>query len=164
MGKNLLTKYFSEANFASTTYMASPEAGIEKKDLLNPEYWAQVAAKLRPDDIIRVIPQDKSFYLELLVTDQTKLWARVVELNYVPLNAKSIVSTDSVFDRIEAKHFGVAGQWKAVRKEGGALVNESSFNSREACEEWIEKHGFKALSELDVREKAPKKKAVGGKK
>jgi hypothetical protein len=58
----------SDADIANG-FMAVAPAGTPIEHVLRPDYWAHVAHKLRPMDMIDVVPDDRSYYAKLLVVD-----------------------------------------------------------------------------------------------
>lgn len=54
-----------------------PEAGTPFEHLLRQEYWANIAAKLRPGDNIIAFAEDGAWRAELIVWQVGQAWARV---------------------------------------------------------------------------------------
>jgi len=132
----LLEKNFMGAEFARQSFRVTPPSGTKIEDMLEPEYWAHVARKITPYDIIEVVPEDGSFYARLFVTNTGKLWAKMHKLEYVELSAKR---PSVMLDKYEAKYSGPSVKWRIVNKSDGALVVEDSFQSRDDAEAHIEK-------------------------
>lgn len=132
----LLEKNLMGAEFARQSFRAIPPAGTKLEEMLEPEYWAHVARKFTPYDIVEIVPEDGEFYARLFVTSTGKLWAKMVKLEYVELTAKKPVV---VVDKYEAKYGGPSAKWRAVHKSDGSLVANESFQTREEVDMYIEK-------------------------
>lgn len=132
----ILEKDFIGAEFARQSFRATPPAGTKIEDMLEPEYWAHVARKITPYDIVEVVPEDGAFYARLFVTNTDKLWAKMHKIEYVELTAKQPVAAS---DKYEAKYSGPSVRWRVVNKADGSLVSEDSFQNREEAEAQIEK-------------------------
>lgn len=59
-------------------YTVKAEVGTTKEDLLAPEYFASIAERLKPGDVVCVIPDDYSWEAVLFVRASQKNLARVV--------------------------------------------------------------------------------------
>jgi len=122
----------SEQVFA--TYCVKVEQGVTREDLLRLDFWAHVAAKLKPWTIIVVHPDDESFYAEYLVRAADKNWARVQEIRFVSLVAET--KTDpSVLENYEVKLRGPR-RWGVIRKADNKVLVEDLANKEDA-ENWL---------------------------
>lgn len=132
----LLEKNLMGAEFARQSFRVTPPSGTTIEQMLEPEYWAHVAGKFTPYDILEVVPEDGAFYARLLVLNTAKLWAKMHKLEYVEL---SLVKKVVAADKYEAKFFGPGAKWRAINKSDGSLVSNDSFQTREDAELYIEK-------------------------
>lgn len=71
---------FKPADTARNIWVIVPEAAVKYEDILDPTYWAHIAARLRPMDRIEVFAEDGSYWAELLVISAVRLSAKVIEL------------------------------------------------------------------------------------
>jgi len=129
------------AEHISTVYATTSEYGVTKEDILTPSYWAHVAQKLRARDVIRVLAEDGSFYMELLVTAADKTWAKVVALNYIDFN-KSGKLTDEQVATVGNDYdvrFVPTKKWCVIRKSDRAMVVES-LHSKDDAKNWLSIH------------------------
>lgn len=133
----LLEKDLMGADFARQSFRATPPAGTKIEDMLVPEYWAHVARKFTPYDIIEVVPEDGAFYARLFVQNTGKLWAKIFKLECVELSAKKPIA--DIQAKYEPKYAGPAAKWRVVNKSDGSLVSQDSFQNREDAEMFIEK-------------------------
>lgn len=139
---------FKSAEFRRNIWDAIPEAGTPFDDLLKPEYWAHVAANLRPWDRIEVRAEDGSYYAELLVRDAGRLWAKVECLRKHDLGADTGQVPDVVADVTYSVQWRGPHSKHAVMRERGNGAKEvlrDQFETREAAEAWKADH-MKAMA------------------
>ena len=55
-----------ESTYARTVWQVKPEIAVKIKDLLDPDYWAHVAGRMRAGDRIEAIPDDRHYFAEFL--------------------------------------------------------------------------------------------------
>lgn len=132
----LLEKNLMGAEFARQSFRVTPPEGTKIEEMLEPEYWAHVARKFIPYDILEVVPEDGSFYARLLVLNTSKLWAKMQKLEYIELSAKKPVQASGKY---EPKYGGPSAKWRAVNKSDGSIVSTESFQTRDEAEAYIEK-------------------------
>lgn len=87
--KNLSQNRISLAGYLHQTYDVTAERGTELIDIIEPDFWKHVAAKLRPYDTIHVLAEDGSWYARLLVVSADRLWAKVYKLEFHDLTSAS---------------------------------------------------------------------------
>jgi hypothetical protein len=131
------------AEYARNVHRVTPEATNQLKDVLNPAYWAHVAAKLALYDEIEVIPEGGAWYAKLLVVGCSKLHAKVAVLLVKQLQEKA--SDKPVGDEGsggEKPAFSVAfkgpqRKWSVIRTSDNAYVKEG-FDNKEDAAKWLE--------------------------
>lgn len=142
----------SQAEFARVVYYVTPELGTTINQVLDPKYWAHVAAQLRPRCRIEVLAEDNSYFAELLVVACDKTWASVAVLRYVDLvgkkekTEKPPVSTEGkvTLDEFNTEaHYVdfVAGQSKGrvVNRDTKNVVKDG-FPSKKDAAKWMREH------------------------
>ncbi|NDG18445.1 MAG: hypothetical protein EB117_09255 [Betaproteobacteria bacterium] len=134
----ILEKSFSLADYARQTFVARPAAGTTIDDVLNENYWSNVAKKMNPHDIIEVVPEDGAFYAKLIITSRGNLWARVHKLEHVVIGAAPVANKKPV-EGFEIGWAGPNDKWRVVRKEDKAVVGKN-FTSREDADKWLGEH------------------------
>lgn len=129
-----------EIEYARKTFMATPPAGTDIKEMLSPDYWAHVASRLTPHDIIEVVPEDGAFYARLFVVNRNKLWAKVqvLDMHKIIDAKKSKIKPDDV---LEAKYTGPSGKWRVFYKKDGSSASEQTFQTQDDASTWIEQNG-----------------------
>lgn len=124
------------AEFAHASYMATVEQGHTKEDLLNPNFWAHVAQKLRPYDEIKVRCDDDSFYATFLVLARDNTWAKLALISWT--NLEDDVKT-AIPDEYEIKLRGAYLKHCVIRKKDGTVIKEQCQTKKEAAE-WLESY------------------------
>lgn len=135
-GQRLTVGQFLSGDFVRTVFCASPGAGTTREDTLDPAFWANVCYQLQPGSRIEVIPEDQSFFQELLVRDVGNGRARVHELRYVDLDKAPVQGESAAAPDLVAEHLGMHRKWCVVRPSDRTVVAEKLAN-RAAAEEWI---------------------------
>jgi hypothetical protein len=100
------------------------------------DFWAHVGAQLKPCDRIEVVPEDLSWFGELIVTDCDRLWAKTSPLRFVELAGKAGGDTPSGYT---VKHMGPVKKHVVIRESDGAIVQEGISTKVEA-KAWITDH------------------------
>lgn len=144
MPRSLPPLRFKQAEYERTIYRCVPEAGTSLGTLLEPPFWAHVAAKLKPYDRIEVIAEDNAYFAELLVLETGRMWAKVRMLTHVMLDAGhgeddamiAAAEGDPEY-RIEFK--GPHRKHVVVRNSDDAVVKEGISTKGEASQ-WLRDH------------------------
>jgi hypothetical protein len=136
MGHVLKPMMFKQADYVRNVYMISPDAGVPWDSVLQPQYWAHVAAKLKPYDEIVVVPEDDRFYGRVLVLRTGTAMAIVRQIEFVELE-------DRVADEIEDPEYtiewkGPIARWRVTRKVDGMVVAEGdTVKTKPMAEEFV---------------------------
>ncbi len=83
-----------EAYITMPTTSATPDAGVQLADVLEPDYWANVRgryAEFGPGARVLVMPKDRAWWAELLVVDVGAGFARVVVIKHIELDPAAAV-------------------------------------------------------------------------
>jgi hypothetical protein len=122
-------------------YTLTVSEGTEFADLLKPEYWSHIAQKLRPHTIIKVIPEDGSYWAELLVLSCDRLWAKVHVLRH-----HDLTEVDADPEATASRLAGFEILWKGptkkhvvIRKADGMIIAEAIQTKGEA-QLWLDGH------------------------
>jgi hypothetical protein len=128
---------FKEAATVRNTWNVVPEDGTPFEDVLNPEYWENVAERIRPGDHIEVVAENGEYYAELYVTDTTRKWAKVAVLTKIDLTtAKSAQAPASPTAKYEVGYKGPILKWCVVRISDKSRLHEGSA-SKEDAQRWL---------------------------
>ncbi len=129
-----ISRFSLVAEFKRKISQCIPEAGTTLEQMLDPSYWAHVAAKLAPMDRIEVNAEDGSFYAELLVMSASKIGANVKPLHFINLGAPVDMETPDI--GMMVKYAGIHAKWRVLRTSDGAKVRDG-FATREEAVLWM---------------------------
>lgn len=121
-----------QAEFTRTIYQAVPEAGTPLENLLTTDCWAHVARRLKPTDRIEVLPEDGSYYAELMVLDCGRTWAKVAVINRVELQPVTKMAEGAAY-RVEWA--GPHARFRVARVTDGEVMQDK-FQTREQAEQY----------------------------
>jgi hypothetical protein len=136
--QKIMERNFHNADYVRQSFRVTPPAGTTLEEMLAPDYWAHVARRMTPYDVIEVVPEDGSFYARLFVLNSDTLWAKVAVLEHVKFGEAA--SKPAAIDAFEVKFGGPNAKWRVHNKADNSLVSNDSFQSRQDAEKWIEQH------------------------
>lgn len=117
-------------------YRAYPDTGTAYEDLLNPAYWAHTARTLKRFDRIEVVPEDESYYIELLVIRVIPGGVIVKELSKTVFDEPAM--EDDALGDIEIKYSGPLARYRVTRKSDGIVLAEGAMvETRQMAEEFV---------------------------
>lgn len=127
------------AESSRNVWRVTAALGTQRKDFQNPNYWAHVSNKLKPNDLIEAIAEDGSFYATFIVRNCDRTWARVCELDYTDLNPAPLSKEElsKIRDEYDIKLRGPKG-WCVIRRQTNNVMHEGC-HSREDAEDWLKK-------------------------
>lgn len=134
---------FKQDDYVRNRWFIAPEAGVPWDAILAPEYWAHVAAKLKPMDEITVVPEDESFYGKVLVIRCANNTAIVRELQFVQFGDIAQVADDEDY---VIKWAGPIARWRVTRKSDGFVVAEGPEVDTKAMAEEVVRNIRKAIA------------------
>ena len=125
---------WQQVEYARNIWRALPEEGVTIKDIVKPEFWAIVSTDLKRTDKIEVLPEDGSWYAELLVRDVGNGWAKVGILNHIEFHSVAVQSAmEDMFKDHEIKWKGPnVNKFCIVRKTDGEIIRRGYENQAEA--------------------------------
>lgn len=134
----------AEAAYQRNEWRYTAEAGTTINEILDPQYWAHVAANFKPHDIIEVIPEDGSWYARLIVLTNARLWAKVFLLQKADLE-KALADTPATDDEThEVKWMGAIEKHAVIRKADKALI-KGGFTTKLEAHTWLDSY-LKSIS------------------
>lgn len=116
-------------------FTATPEAGTPVDVVVKNEYWSHATRLFHPSDRIEVIPEDCSYFVELLVTNVELNRVRVVELRRVVMQESTELQEDLAKD-YEVKWRGNIKRHCVLRKSDKKLIKENFATGKEAAQ-WL---------------------------
>jgi len=122
-----------ESSYATVTWHVKPEMAVKTKDLLDPDYWAHVANRMRAGHTIIAIPDDRRYFVELFVIGASTNWAKVVLLREVTL----IKGNQPIEKEGYIVKFAGAHKWR-VEKDGEVLSKD--HDDQKSAAAWLANH------------------------
>lgn len=130
----LTTDRFKSAEYVRNVFAVTPSGDTPFGDLLKPEYWAHIAAQLHITDRLEVIPEDGTFFAELIVTSVSRNSASVRVLRKIDLaGSKEVKTPASDFD---VRHCGIKAKFRITRKSDKAIIKEG-FDTYEQANNYL---------------------------
>ena len=130
---------FQGSDFARTLHVATVEENIGRDDLLLPEFWSNVAPRVRPWDRIEVRPDDGSFFAEYLVLSCGRVWVKVHELSYTDLSVKEVsLSEAEEQDGYKVRWMGPHKKFTVVRLSDKATMKDGM--EKDEATQWMSEH------------------------
>jgi len=125
---------------ANQNWTLTVEAGTKLKDIMRPEFLANVSARLRPYDRIRARIDTGEWYAELLVITCGRVWAKVVPIFTVDLTSKEIEKIESeAYDQFFVQYRGPHLRWSVIRQADKEPIKEH-LSSKEEANSWLNAH------------------------
>tara|TARA_Y100000310_G_C20483146_1_gene715658 strand:+ start:505 stop:921 length:417 start_codon:yes stop_codon:yes gene_type:complete len=119
-----------ESTYARTVWQVKPEIKVEIEDLLDPNYWAHVASRLKAGDRIEAIPDDRHYYAEFFVLAASNNWAKLVLLR------KETLIKDHEKTVNEGFTVEFAGNHKWRVKQGDEILSKG-HDDKDAASKWL---------------------------
>ena len=119
-----------EAVAARNVWQVKPEIAVTVKDLLDPNYWAHVARRMRAGDRVEAVPDDRHYFAEFFVLAASSNWVKLVLMREVTLikdNEKTVTEGFTVA-------FAGAHKWRVTR---GDEVLSKGHDDKEAASKWL---------------------------
>lgn len=136
---NLDPARFSLDEHQNQTWTATVEAGTTLKDILQPDFFANVANKMRQYDRIYVRIDTGEWYAELLVLDCGKNWAKTYGILKVDIGEEGQHTEDinpEIYERFTVQHRGPHLKWCVIRKSDKEAIKEMCATRSEA-QSWL---------------------------
>lgn len=132
MAAPITSNRLQRAEHYYNSYAVVIPAGIGLEEALKEEYWAHVAPKLRQHDIIRIIPEEGTYFAEALVLSAGRGFAKLRLLRHEPFEDED--QTD-VNDAVEIKWRGPHAKWSILRKSDSQVLREGIVEKGDALRE-----------------------------
>lgn len=119
-----------EAVAARNIWQVKPEIAVTVEDLLNPDYWAHVARRMRAGDRVEAVPDDRHYFAEFFVLAASSNWAKLVlirEVTIIKDNEKIVMDGFQI-------GFGGAHKWRVTR---GEEVLSKGHDDKDSATKWL---------------------------
>lgn len=127
---------FATAEAKRNVWFITPSEGTEFDEILAPVYWSHVARRLRPGDMIEVVPDENSYKAFLVVIDAGPNWAKVILDRKIELTKPSGRAAGDASDDFSVEWKGPHYKFSVIRKADGQVV-EKGFQQRDDAHRWI---------------------------
>ncbi len=122
-----------ESSYARTVWQVKPEIAATVEDLLDPNYWAHVANRMKAGHRIEAIPEDRHYFAEFFVLAASTNWAKVVLLRKkVLIENNKAVEKEGYIVKFAGQH-----RWR-VEKDGEVL--SKNHDDQKAAAAWLADH------------------------
>lgn len=119
-------------------WVANIEFGTTLEDILNPGYWAHMAAYLRPYDHIEARSDDGTWIACLIVTGCDRTWARVVVDRVIKLTTREVAETQArPVHKVEWK--GPQNKFTVIRIADSEPIR-AGFATKDEALLWLREH------------------------
>lgn len=124
---------------ANTNFTVTVEEGTAPDDVLDPAYWAHIAARMSPYDEIRIRTDDGIWFARALVSSCGRNWARVKLLELHQLTSADIemTATDTLETHV-VRYRGPLHKFSVIRKSDNAVLKEGML--KDEASRWLAEH------------------------
>ena len=119
-----------------SSYAVVVEEGTTIDMVQEPGFWVHVWSKLRRMDTIRVLPEDESYFAELLVLSAGQGWAKVHVLRHVELDDAPAETGD---ESLAVEWKGPHRRYAVIRKTDGQILRDGFVKKTDAAN-WRRDH------------------------
>lgn len=128
---------------AFVLYRAIVPSETTLDDLKRSAFWAHVAQMLRPGYLIQVMPDNRSYFVELLVVDAGAQFAKVAVLREVKLEVLQ-AGASPAFPGFSVEYAGDHERWRVIRESDRKVLKANQGSQADAFT-WLTNH-LKALA------------------
>lgn len=114
------------AEYQRQVHRITPPAGTTIEDVKRPEYWVNVAGRIRHFDKIEVLPEDAAFHAELLVTGKGAKHVNVAVLHHVPLDGEAVEASPVDY----VTEFGGPKHLHRVKRVSDGVIVKHGFSTK----------------------------------
>lgn len=135
----LIVDRIKNGEYARQVHRVTPEAGTSLEEVLEPSYWANVAAKFTQGDKVEILPEDGAYYAEALVVVCSRIHAKLQLLLHKQFHEqeKPAAKENKPKDPFEIAFKGPQRRWSVIRTSDLTYVKEG-FGDKEAAQKWLE--------------------------
>lgn len=134
--RQLVPSRFQNAEHARTVWRVVAEEGMTLEDVLKPIFWAHVGHLMQRFDIIEVLSDDEAWFVQLIVRDSARGYAKVTVLSHLELDAEEINKTITV-EGFEVAWKGPKRKHVVIRQADRTLLKEG-FSSKTEAMTWAQ--------------------------
>jgi len=125
-----------ECEFERTVYTATAHEETLPEDLLVPSYWTHCAETFKPFDKVEVRADDGSWYVELLVLETSRRWARMFLLAKHNLTTADVSLTQAKLQEFAVEYKGPHKLHCIIRLSDNEMIHEGE-RTKAGAHEWL---------------------------
>lgn len=130
----------TETEDANRTFTVVVPYPTTYEEILAKDFWANVSQRLTQYDRITAIPDDGSWYAELLVANKGDGWANVKELRHIVLDEReTAVRLDEAPEDYPVFHKGKFLKFCVTRRADGAILSKG-FDRKSDAIDWAKNY------------------------
>lgn len=130
------------AEHARNSWSIVPDDGTTIEEVCQPAYFAHVAGRMQPGDLIEVRAEDTSYYARLYVRDTGRAMVKCAVLEYHSFEA--IEFGDNADTQFDVAYRGLTRKWCVVRKSDNTVIKDEC-QTREGATSYLGEY-LKALA------------------
>ena len=131
------------AEYAFNTWRLVVPSETTIEDLKRGAFYAHIAQQLKHGDLIQVMPDNRSYFVELLVIDSGAQFAKVTVIREVKLEALQ-AATSAAFPGYTVEYAGDHERWRVIRDSDRKPLKSNQATQADAFT-WLTNH-LKALA------------------
>jgi hypothetical protein len=128
--RQLIPSRFQNAEHARTVWRVVAEEATEIEDILKPIFWAHVGHYMQRFDRIEVLADDETWFVELLVRDAGRGFAKVAVLSKHTF--EDATEAPSTIEGFEVVWKGPIRKFVVIRNADRSLLKEQLANKAQA--------------------------------
>lgn len=142
----VLSPQMKQAEFTRTVWSVTPPAGTTVEELTQPEAWVHVQKALRVGDVVEAMPEDGSWFAQIIVRARTQAGPKFGVLHFVPFGdpvpkgkaAKTAAEAEGRegFVRFVPKFLSPKDKWGVLRESDNEIVARG-LPTKDSAEDWI---------------------------
>ena len=124
------------AEYDIAAFSCETSNDTDPKDCLDPKFWALVCGPMKPGHEIRVVPQDVSWVLRLMVVHKSGTAIKVAQESFTDLTKAKGADAEMAPEKFIVKYRGKAG-WCVIdttQETDEKMVIEKNHEDRAAAE------------------------------
>jgi len=125
------------AEYDRQDWVANVEDPLTLEDILDPAFWAHMAAQLKPYDHIEARADDGTWVADLVVLGCDRTWAKVALKAKYNLTTKDVSLSQAHKHTVEWK--GPQHRFAVVRTSDSVMV-KSGFQEKGDAALWVKEH------------------------
>lgn len=140
MATKLIADGIKLAEHARNLHRVTPDAGTSLEDVLKPDYWSHVGAKIMQGDRVEILPADGAWYAEALVVSCSRIHVKLAVLMHKVFFEQKKAEEGKEAPKKEPFEIAFKGpqrRWSVIRTKDATYVKEG-FATKEEAQVWLD--------------------------